>query len=402
MKVKIDKPAQVNRAKKFAAPAPLLSSDGLSKKQWYLQSPKSGQVIPGAGINAPGAWKITRGDRKIVVAIIDGGFDLTHPDLNRANKIVFPGDYRKKDNSFGVNDLRVNHGTMCAGVAVAESKGTGMRGVAPGCSFMPVHISPEASDALLIKAFTETALHADVICCSWSLTPVYAPLSLRLYRALKRIAKQGGPRKKGVVICFSASNFNAPVQDPDNHQFFWFDNLTGSFRITRGPILNGYAAHPDIIAVSATTSLNKKAAYSNWGREISICAPSNNFHPLVSSSRLKGYRGIWTTDNQTNGKDRTRRNNGYTGNFGGTSCSTALVAGVAALVLSVNPGLTAAQVKNILQETADKIVDTDPDIVLENKKGDYTNGHSEWFGYGKVNAARAVRLAKSLLEAKSK
>jgi subtilisin family serine protease len=71
-----------------------------------------------------------------------------------------------------------------------------------------------------------------------------------------------------------------------------------------------------------------------------------------------------------------------------------LVAGVAALVLSVNSGLTAAQVKDILEITADKIVDTDPDAILGTTKGTYSNGHCEWFGHGKVNAARAVAEAK--------
>lgn len=68
---------------------------------------------------------------------------------------------------------------------------------------------------------------------------------------------------------------------------------------------------------------------------------------------------------------------------------------VAALVLSANPKLSAAEVKEILQTTADKIVDTDPDIVLSTNRGQYdTNGRCDWFGFGKVNAATAVVEAK--------
>ncbi len=79
----------------------------------------------------------------------------------------------------------------------------------------------------------------------------------------------------------------------------------------------------------------------------------------------------------------------FTDNFGGTSSATPVVAGVAALVLSANPDLTAQQVKRILQETADKIIDSDPDPQLGLRKGTYDgNGHCQWFGYGKVNAAR--------------
>jgi len=245
----------------------------------------------------------------------------------------------------------------------------------------------------MVKVFEQTALHADVISCSWSPPPIYAPLSKKLYNTLKRISERGGPRKNGVVICFSASNFNAPVNDPDNHQFFWFDNLTNSIKITRGPILNGYAAHPNVIAVSASTSLNKKALYSNWGKEISVCAPSSNYHPMVPKSYVKGQPGIWTTYGSSEREMLNDINKRYTKYFGGTSCSTALVAGAAALVRSANPDLTSAQVKKILEETADKIEDNEPDIILGNQKGIYGKGHSSWFGYGKINAGAAVKMA---------
>jgi subtilisin family serine protease len=378
----------------------LIPDDALFNKQWYLKSSKASQLIPGADVDAPAAWKITMGERKIVVAIIDGGFDLTHPDFNLPGKIVFPTDYVHKQRKLSVfNHPGTNHGTMCAGIAIAETNGRGMQGIAPRCSFMPVRIPPDVKDDLLIKIFEETSSHADVICCCWAPPPIYAPLSVPLFNTLKKIAEQGSPRKKGAVICFSASNYNAPVNDPGNRQFFWFDKQTGSFRITRGPILNGYAAHTSVIAVSASTSLNKKAAYSNWGKEISVCAPSDNFHPLVDDSKVLGRNGIWTTDNKSTKKESISTSNGYTQQFGGTSCATAMVAGVAALILSVNPNLTAKQVKTILQDTADKIEDAEPDMVLGNQKGIYINGHSEWFGYGKVNAASAVRRAKDMLPA---
>ena len=81
----------------------------------------------------------------------------------------------------------------------------------------------------------------------------------------------------------------------------------------------------------------------------------------------------------------------------GTSSAAPLVAGVAALVISTNPGLTGTEVKMILQESADKIIDPNPDPVLGLNKGSYdAGGHSEWFGFGRVNAALAVRRAHEL------
>ncbi|MGH8808458.1 MAG: S8 family serine peptidase, partial [Noviherbaspirillum sp.] len=211
---------------------------------------------------------------------------------------------------------------------------------------------------------------------------------------ITQLAASRGPRGKGCVICFAAANFDAPVKDLVNAGgFVWFDHGSGILRRTMGPILNGFAAHPKVIAVAASTSLNKHAAYSNWGREISVCAPSNNFHPRDSRSFVPG-RGIWTTDNEAFGSGFTAHSR-FTGRFGGTSSATPLAAGVAALMLSANSGLTAAEVKEVLQDTADKIVDTDDDVVLGTNRGQYDgDGRCDWFGFGKVNAAQAVQEAK--------
>jgi subtilisin family serine protease len=257
---------------------------------------------------------------------------------------------------------------------------------------MPVRFPLSADDDLMIDIFEETASHADVISCSWGPPPVYAPLSYLFSKTLTKLAVHGGPRGKGCVICFAAANFDAPVNDPVNKNGFTWQDYNGTVRKTTGPILNGNAAHPGVVAVAASTSLNKHAVYSNWGKEISVCAPSNNFHPLDPQQFVPGL-GIWTTDNEAYGYGFTAHSR-YTGQFGGTSSATPLVAGVAALVLSVNPGLTAGEVKEILQSTADKITDAEPDPILGVNRGQYVKGHSDWFGFGKVNAAKAVKEAK--------
>ena len=81
-------------------------------------------------------------------------------------------------------------------------------------------------------------------------------------------------------------------------------------------------------------------------------------------------RGIWTTDNEGVGAGFTA-NSRYTGLFGGTSSATPLVAGIAALMLSANPRLKAADVKDILQITADKIADASTDPMTGNAFGSY-------------------------------
>jgi subtilisin family serine protease len=365
--------------------------DSYFKRQWHLSAETGPQLDKAASVNAPDAWDITLGERQVVVAIIDDGFDLDHPDLVGPDKIVNPKDYVDGDaRPFPSVKHGDYHGTPCAGVAVAESNNQGTVGVAPGCALMPVRFPLNADDDLLVEIFTETGAKADVISCSWGSPPVYAPLPTVLAETFTELAARGGPRGNGTIIVFAAANFNAPLNSPGFPKgFIWLDYGTGKKRKTTGAILNGFAAHPDVIAVAASSSLNKHAAYSNWGPEVSVAAPSNNFHPLEPSQFVPG-RGIWTIDNERYGLGFTSRS-AYTGDFGGTSGAAPLVAGIAALVRSVNPNLTAAEVKVILQDTADKIVDPDPDVVLKTNRGQYDQeGRCDWFGYGKVNAAKAV------------
>ena len=371
-------------------------SDTYYPRQWHLDSWTGPELDAEADVSAPTAWDVTRGSRSIVVAVIDDGFDLSHPDFTGSGKVVFPKDYVDGDaNPFPESSHGDYHGTPCAGVAIAEENNRGVVGIAPGCAFMPVRFPLTADDDLMWEIFDYVGRRADVISCSWGPPPVYAPLGQLMKDKLDNLAATGGPRKKGCSIFFAAGNYNAPLKDTVNPNGVTWRHPTYGTVTTRGPIVNGYATHPGVVAVAASTSLNRKAAYSNWGEEISVCAPSSNFHPLNPNEYVPG-RSIWTTDNEQFGADFTMWSR-YTGRFGGTSSATPLAAGVAAMVLSVNPELDHGAVRQILEETADKIVDEQPDPVLGRRGGTYDNGHSEWFGYGKINAARAVTRANELL-----
>lgn len=372
-------PNLVNRFQSFYTP-----TDDLFRNQWHLKSTSGIELSPEANVDAASAWNRTRGNRNIVVAVIDDGFDLKHPDLNGIGKIVFARDFADGDALPSATRADF-HGTPCAGLAIGEENGSGIVGTAPGCAFMPIRFGLTADDNMLYEIFNYAGKNADVISCSWGPVPVYAPLSSLLYKQLTDLSTTGGPRGKGCVILFAAGNYNGPIRDMENQSFIWRHPTLG-LKETTGPLVNGHAAHPSVITVSASTSLNRKAAYSNWGREVDVCAPSDNIHPLDFQIRLPG-RGIWTAYNEMLGSR-------YTDQFGGTSAATPIVAGVAGLVLSANPTLTATQVREILKETADKIIDESPDPVLGLTKGTYNeNGHSDWFGAGKVNAYKAVQLA---------
>lgn len=388
--VEYAEPNLVNRFQTYYTP-----QDTYFDRQWHLRSWNGPELVVEADVSATAAWDYGRGRRDVVIAVVDDGVDLSHPDFSGPGKVVHPKDYVDGDsNPFPVTAEGDYHGTPCAGVAVAEENGQGVVGIAPGCALLPVRFPLSADDDLLWEIFDYVGKRADVVSCSWGPPPVYAPLGQLLTNKFQELATSGGPRKKGNVIVFAAGNYNAPLNDPNNTGFVWRHYKYG-MQNTQEPILNGLAAHPDVIAVSASTSLNRKSAYSNWGKEISVCASSNNWHPLDNQAHVPG-RGIWTTDNEEHGEGFTEGSR-FTSHFGGTSSATPLAAGVAALVISANPELSAGEVKQVLKETADKIEDPEPDPVLNLNKGSYDDsGHSEWFGFGKVNAARGVNRAREL------
>ncbi len=392
--VEYAEPSLLNRFVQFAFPA-----DELFPAQWHLYS--KAQAAPDIDRNADAsvyeAWSITKGTRDIVVAVLDDGFELSHPDFQGAGKVVHPTDFSGNDDQ-PLPEGGDYHGTPCAGVAIAEENGQGCVGAAPGCAFMPVRFPLSAADAWLIEIFRFISSRAHIVSCSWGMSPGNYPLSSAVAQTFVDLTRGGGKDGQGLVVVFAAGNYDAPIDATVNFPIRWLGrDAQGNRRIftATGRMLNGFAAHPDVIAVGSMTSLNKKALYSNWGSQLSVTAPSNNFDP-TTYNQLPG-RGITTTDNESYGSDFTPGKR-YTNSFGGTSSATPLVAGICALVKAANPGLSALQIKEIIEQSADKVEDASTDPLYNLAKGSYSNGLSEWFGHGKVNAASAVHEAARRLQ----
>jgi subtilisin family serine protease len=128
------------------------------------------------------------------------------------------------------------------------------------------------------------------------------------------------------------------------------------------------------LAIGASNDQGKRCAYSNFGPGIDLVAPSSD----------DGRAGITTTDLSRRSRGFSL-NTAYTDDFGGISSATPLAAGSAALVLSKNPALSWAQVRDILRNSADKI-----DLAGANYNA---QGFSLEYGYGRVNAHKAVQQA---------
>ena len=141
--------------------------------------------------------------------------------------------------------------------------------------------------------------------------------------------------------------------------------------------------------MGASTSQDHHSSYSNRGQELSVVAPSNGDWPIIAARAWWDQGLSYETGDWRYWRDGKSRGNHYK-HFGGTSSAAPLVAGVCALVLSANPELTAAQVKQILEKTADKIGEPE----------EYdAKGHSRKYGYGRVNAGRVVAEALRLRDA---
>ncbi|MBM0742080.1 S8 family serine peptidase [Phormidium sp. CLA17] len=389
--VEYAEPNLVRQLQRFA----FIPADEQFPKQWHLHSPNNGtDLVAEAGIFAPEAWEITRGSRDIVICVADDGFDLTHPDFQGPGKVVGRLNAVESNGTVFYTDEVLPkggdyHGTPCAGVALAEINGQGTVGVAPECAFLAVRFPLSFDDAAMIQLFNRISREADVVSCSWGVGPANAPLSRAFSDALSELARTGGRRGKGLVICVAAGNNNCPVKDLNNTRTYEFIDGNRRRRRYSGLIDRWIAAHPDVITVSGSTSLKTRSAYSSWGREICVCAPTNNFHDL--GQFIPRGRGVVTTDNENLGSGFTQGSR-YTDQFGGTSSATPTVAGVCGLILSRNPNLTALQVKQLLQQTADKDLKIESETPV-NEPGDFSNGFSLWFGHGKVNAAKAVKSA---------
>ncbi|RMG63858.1 MAG: peptidase S8 [Chloroflexi bacterium] len=337
--------------------------------QWHLRKTTIGGRVIDQSANVEAAWALSQGEG-VTIAIIDDGVDIDHEEFGSAGKIVAPRDVTRRtdDPRPGNSD---NHGTACAGVACANGM-FGASGVAPKARLMPIRLTSGLGSQHEADAFVWAAQHgADVISCSWGpadgqwwnpndpLHKQVVPLPDSTRLAMD-YAVRNGRNGKGCVILFAAGNGNESV-----------DN-------------DGYASYDKVIAVAACNDMGTRAAYSDYGKAIWCAFPSNHGHPSLTP-------GIWTTDRtgapgyNPGQTSRGDAQGNYTNSFGGTSSACPGVAGVAALILARNPDLRWDEVREIIKNSCDKI---------DAANGNYdANGHSPWYGFGRVNARKAVELA---------
>ena len=299
--------------------------------QWALHN--TGQVVNGTAgsvdsdTDAVEAWDITRGHPDVIVAVIDTGMDLDHPDL--LSNLLARGaeDWDFSDVADPSPDDTDGHGTHVSGTAAAVDNGTGGIGMAPRCRLMPLRINLTAgmnqnrADAINYVAAQATANPSRryVINCSWKMSGDHAGVHNAIINAVNN----------NVVVVFAAGNNNQDIEVPPFYP----------------------AIYPEVIAVAATNQQDVRASFSNYGAKVDVSAPGVN---IYSSYPDNGYAYL-----------------------DGTSMASPHVAGLAALVWSRNRSLSNHKVRSIIESTCDNIDAKNPGFIGK-------------LGKGRINAYRAV------------
>src|SRR2546426_6217578 len=277
-------------------------------------------------IGAEQAWNATLGDPSIIIAIVDTGIDANHPDL--AGKVVLTKNYVKGErasDSFG-------HGTHVAGIAAARiNNGTGVAGICGLCSLMSVKVLGASGSGLTSDVASGMIYATD-------------------YGARVINLSLGGSSRTTIIrdaLDYALSNNALPVVAMGN-----------AYSDYVGDLAYWYSA----LSVGAVDQQGAKASFSNFGLQTDVTAPG-----VTVLSTMPTYPVTLTTQY------------GYKTSYdalSGTSMAAPVVSGLARLLFSKNPALTAAQVKGMIESSA----------------GDGASFNLT-SGFGLVHAAAAVTLA---------
>lgn len=328
-------------------------------KQWGLNN--IGQIPPGgttdADIDAPEAWDISFGSGNIKIAVLDTGIplengELSHEDLNNSYRIEIGPDlvygvFGLIDPDPTIKDLR-GHGTHIAGIIGAETNNSlGIAGISPNCKILSIQIGDlnlnTTNEVMANGIVAACSLGANVINISYgTLFPPYV-----VETAIREIALPSN-----VLVIASVGNDNGEVLYPARY------SSVGNVY----PYSNGY---PNVIAVGATNQFDERSSYSNFGFALNVVAPGG-FGGTFDEDDIFSTLPNYPVPNMP-------LNYGYAS---GTSMATPIVAGISALILSVNPNLTPLQIRNIIQQSAE-----DKGIL----------GRDDYYGWGRVNAYKAVK-----------
>ena len=325
-------------------------------------------------IQAPAAWDINTGVATVVVAVLDTGCDLTHPDLQFASTGVDLGDMvgDGSPNSFpGVT----GHGTCCAGIVAASfNNAEGIAGIAGNCRILPIAFSTFADTEVAAGINFAVANGAMAISMSFGEYAVGEGSPSGWSFAIIDPAIQNADTA-GVVLCAATGNENRSD-------------------VNRYPAKNSLV----IACGASSTDDNRKSPSSpdpetfwgaNFGQEVyngittgvSAVAPG----VLIPATDIQGTGGFNTSAGAAGN---------YFMTFNGTSSATPHVAGFAALIKSQYSSLSNHQIRNVIEQTADKV-----GTIAYNDQPAFANGtRNQEMGYGRINLFKGLDYANIMIK----
>ena len=307
---------------------------------------------PSIDINACQAWNITQG-ANVKVAVLDQGIHTTHNDLaGNISTISFNAQTGTSPSVFN----GASHGTHVAGtIGAIKDNNLQVVGVAPQSQIIPVShslsLTPNISAELASGISWAYQNGADVINNSWGDQggQFYNQLHSSILENAIINAMTLGRNNKGTLIVFVSGNFgvSSPIMD---YPATFNDNI-----VTVGSINS-----------NGQRSIFNPSRGSGYGVKLDIVAPGSNILSTMP--------------------------NNQTGNNSGTSMASPHVAGVCALILSINPCLTGQQVRDIIEQTAQKVGSYSYTTTAGRPNGTW----DDEMGYGLVDAHAAVLMAQSM------
>ncbi|WP_111706820.1 S8 family serine peptidase [Lutibacter citreus] len=347
--------------KPMANPISIGDDDTSFNLQWGLDA-----------IDAPEAWNAGYQGSNTKVFVLDSGIDAEHPDLASNLNTELSASFVPDEDWNIQPGLYFNHGTHVAGIIAAVDNDRGIIGVAPMTEIVAVKVLSEYTGSGAFSGINEGIVYAanngaDVINMSLGATlnkngkfydedgnyegKIPSKFIQEIVQAQQRAINYA--YKKGVTIITSAGNSSMNADG---------NGSTVVLPADLNNVITVSATAPFAWAYDTTTDLDEFASYSNYGTSlVDIAAPGGDFdspydywwYDMVYSTVSEGY--TWTA---------------------GTSMASPHVAGVAALIIGKNGGeMSPHNVAKQLYNTADKID---------------TNGASDFYGKGRVNAYRAV------------
>ncbi|MCK9995938.1 MAG: S8 family serine peptidase [Candidatus Krumholzibacteria bacterium] len=348
----------------------LPNDPGINNSQWYLRN----MALGGGDVRAVGAWNETLGDSNIVICILDSGVDWHHPDLggDHPDKVTgavwtnwteYYGTPGLDDDGNGkTDDIRGwdfvslstpipnhplqdvlgadndpmdygSHGTNCAGMAAGiTNNGIGVAGAAPGCKIMAVRCGYMTNDGVGVvrmdyasAGMIYAAINgANIINCSWGSTSY-------LNNAVTTA------QNAGCLVITAAGNDNSDT-DPGIGVPSYLNTRSG------------------VLSVAATNSSDGKASFSNFGNWVELSAPGVAMYTTAY---------VPATDTHTYSSPQ------------GTSFSSPLACGAAALIWSAHPTWPWSSISSALVQSCDNIDAENP-------------AYAGLLGSGRINLQKAL------------